>query len=328
MHRFSIIVPVYNVQDYLGQCVDSVLSQDFSDFELILVDDGSTDNSPALCDAYAKADTRVKVIHKKNGGASDARNQGLDRAQGEYIVFLDSDDFWNRKDALDLIHRVVEKNTPDIVMFGCTDWNMQNHKTIISRTDYDQSFFVKKEMWKTLHYLLSQKKLPGGPYLFFVKRQIIEDHKIRFQVGIQDEDYDYVLSVFLQAQDVFAVNDPFYTYRKGRSDAVTSSYSIKMIYGIEYTINKWLPICEKIDDPIVKKDLLNYIAFIYSTGFVVLGRIKKDEKKEAISIMQKYTDVLQYAYWRKQRITKIAVKVLGIRLFSFLASVYFRMTHI
>ena len=101
-----------------------------------------------------------------------------------------------------------------------------------------------------------------------------------------------------------------------------------MIYGIEYTINKWLPICEKIDDPIVKKDLLNYIAFIYSTGFVVLGRIKKDEKKEAISIMQKYTDVLQYAYWRKQRITKIAVKVLGIRLFSFLASVYFRMTHI
>ena len=90
----SIIVPVYNVEAYLQRCVDSILAQTFTDFELILVDDGSTDSSPAICDTYAARDARVIVIHKKNGGVSSARNEALDIIQGEYVAFCDSDDYW------------------------------------------------------------------------------------------------------------------------------------------------------------------------------------------------------------------------------------------
>ena len=90
--RVSVIVPVYNVKPYLKRCVDSIIVQSFVDFELILVDDGSTDGSGEICDTYARADGRVQVLHKPNGGLSDARNHGLDRARGAYITFIDSDD--------------------------------------------------------------------------------------------------------------------------------------------------------------------------------------------------------------------------------------------
>lgn len=93
MPTISIIVPVYNVEAYLCRCIDSILAQTFTDFELILVDDGSPDNCSSICDEYAKKDSRIVVVHKENGGLSDARNTGLDIAKGEYIGFVDSDDF-------------------------------------------------------------------------------------------------------------------------------------------------------------------------------------------------------------------------------------------
>lgn len=88
----SVIVPVYNVEHYLNRCVDSILAQTYSDLEILLVDDGSTDSSGAICDAYARQDARVQVIHKKNGGLSDARNCGIEHAKGRYFCFVDSDD--------------------------------------------------------------------------------------------------------------------------------------------------------------------------------------------------------------------------------------------
>lgn len=99
MPKISIIVPVYNVEKYLRKCIDSILNQTFKDFELILIDDGSTDESGKICDEYNLKDNRIKVIHKENGGLSSARNAGLDIAQGEYIGFVDSDD-WIESDQI------------------------------------------------------------------------------------------------------------------------------------------------------------------------------------------------------------------------------------
>ena len=99
--RFSIILPIYNVEKYLKECVDSILKQTFLDYELILVDDGSTDGSPELCDKLAETDGRIRVLHKKNGGLSDARNAGTNIAKGDYIIYIDSDDFIVRDDILE-----------------------------------------------------------------------------------------------------------------------------------------------------------------------------------------------------------------------------------
>ena len=112
----SIIIPVYNVEKYLHQCVDSVLAQNLDSFEIILVDDGSPDNAGKICDEYAEKDARVKVIHKENGGLSKARNTGIDAAEGEYIIFLDSDDWWNPLVSVNAMLEKV-KAEPDVDMF-------------------------------------------------------------------------------------------------------------------------------------------------------------------------------------------------------------------
>lgn len=328
MPKFSIIVPVYNVEKFLDTCVQSVISQSFADWELILVDDGSKDSSPELCDRFSVSDNRIRTIHKKNGGASDSRNVGLDNAEGEYILFLDSDDFWNDNNALMMLNDKLCVTSADCLVFGCTDFNMNTGEKIVSRNGYDLSIFNKGIKKDALHYLMSNKLIPGGPTIFAVKRDVINDNNIRFKVGIQDEDYDFVLSVYLYSDVLDALNEPFYMYRKGRSDSVTGSADIKMIYGIEYTINKWLPLCEKIEDEVIKKDFLNYIAFIYSTGFVVCGRMHRADRKKALAIMNKYKYVLNDSYWKKPTITKYAIKILGTNLFSVMASKYFERTHI
>ena len=129
--QFSIVIPVYNVAPYLRECVDSVLAQNSTDYEIILVDDGSTDNSPAICDEYAEKYSQIKVIHKTNGGLSDARNFGIKKAQGDYLMFLDSDDFWNRENVLLDLHNIIKENNPDLIIHELSSF--YNSEKIILR---------------------------------------------------------------------------------------------------------------------------------------------------------------------------------------------------
>uniref|UniRef100_UPI00402614F8 glycosyltransferase family 2 protein n=1 Tax=Eubacterium sp. TaxID=142586 RepID=UPI00402614F8 len=230
MPRFSIIVPVYNVEEYLSECVESVVSQTFTDWELILVDDGSPDNCPRFCDEWALKDQRIKSIHKANGGASSARNKGLEVSAGEYVLFLDGDDFYNDKNTLKTFDEKLTASDTDVLIFGCTDFNMNTGETVVSRTGYDIDLIEQGDYFHTMHYLLSNKMIPGGPTIFCFKKSIAVDNSVSFKEGIQDEDYDFVLSIFTSCKSISAIDDPFYSYRKGRADSVTGSASIKMIY--------------------------------------------------------------------------------------------------
>lgn len=328
MPKFSIIVPVYKVEKYLSECVESVLSQSFTDWELILVDDGSPDNCPKLCDEWSLEDSRIKVVHKKNGGLSSARNAGIMNCQGEYVLFLDSDDFYNDNNTLKILFEKLNERICDVLIFGCTDFNMNTGKAIVSRTGYNLDIINKNNTVETLHYLLSSKMIPGGATIFCVKRNLLYENDILFKEGIQDEDFDFVLSVFTLCKSISAIDNPFYSYRKGRPDSITGSFDIKMIYGIEYTVNKWYELSKNIENETIKNDVLNYIAFIYSTGFVVSGNMDRSVRKKSIKIMKKYKYILKFGYWRKTKITSFAVKILGTNLFSILAARYFRITHI
>ena len=116
----SVIVPVYNVEKYLDRCVKSILSQSFSDFELLLVDDGSPDRCGEMCDEYAKGDSRIKAFHKRNGGLSDARNFGIEKALGEYLMFVDSDDYIHEQ-MLETLHRLITENDADLAVCSAMD---------------------------------------------------------------------------------------------------------------------------------------------------------------------------------------------------------------
>ena len=127
MPKLSVIVPVFKVEKYLDRCVNSILSQTFTDLELILVDDGSPDNCPAMCDAWAEKDSRVKVIHKENGGLSSARNAGVAAAQAEYIAFVDSDD-WVEQDFLKTLYEAAVVYGADMVQ--CNYQTVSQHETV------------------------------------------------------------------------------------------------------------------------------------------------------------------------------------------------------
>lgn len=148
--KISCIVPVYNVEKYLRRCVDSILNQTFTDFELILVDDGSPDNSPAICYEYAVKDSRIKVIHKVNGGVSSARNVGLDVAKGEWICFVDSDDLIEA-DYMQKMYEAAINNNSDFIMCGIHqiagyETLKNNYKKKIKKIQFvkiDVNFFKK-----------------------------------------------------------------------------------------------------------------------------------------------------------------------------------------
>lgn len=328
MPKFSIIVPVYNVEKYLDECIQSVINQSFTDWELILVDDDSSDSSYETCCEYSKNDSRIIAIHQENGGVSSARNTGIENANGEYVLFLDSDDFYNDLNALEILNNKMTESNADVLIFGCTDFNMNTGESIVSRTGYNLDLINKNDYCSTMHYLLSNKLIPGGSTIFAFKRQIVVDNDIRFKKGIQAEDHDFVLSVFLRAKKISAINEPFYMYRHGRDGSITARPSIKSIKGIEYTVNKWFPILNEINNEKLKRDYLNYIAFIYSTGFVAIGKMDKKQKKEAVNIMKKYRFILKYGYWKKIKLTNVGVRIFGISVFSKLAELYFRKTHI
>lgn len=156
---FSVIVPVYNAEKYIKQCVNSILNQSYSDFEVVLVDDGSPDNCPAICDEYAKQDSRVKVIHKENGGHTSARLKGLEIATGEYVVFVDSDDYV-AKNYLETFALGIKENAVDLVCVGNIETDGQTEK-YIPFTSVKQGYYNRKDIENQIFPILFENYLGG-----------------------------------------------------------------------------------------------------------------------------------------------------------------------
>ncbi len=197
--KISIIVPVYNVEKYIRRCLDSIKEQTFTDWECICVDDGSPDNSGRICDEYAKKDSRFVVIHKKNGGVSSARNSGLNVAKGEWISFIDSDD-WIEKETYESVIKVAENNCVDLVQFGIV---IEKDEKIILEKSYKDGFVGD----------LSESFEPSAWHKLFL-RKIIYANNIRFPEGITlSEDRYFSFMCYLNASKIYSLNKCFYHYR-------------------------------------------------------------------------------------------------------------------
>ena len=212
MPEYSIIVPVYKAEQLLSECVDSVLNQSFTDFELILVDDGSPDNSGKICDEYAEKDARVRVIHKENGGVSAARNAGIDVALGKYIIFLDSDDFVD-KGYFDTIKGAVVSNA-DLVSFGMFNYLHKENGCVEiyeSEMNIDTSFEGHDaKAWE--NFIVSS--FFASPCNKVFLSSIIKGKNVRFKEGVVCfEDYMFCLEYAKYSKSVKCISTPIYYYR-------------------------------------------------------------------------------------------------------------------
>ena len=225
MPAISVIVPVYKAENCLAKCVESILNQTFGDFEILLIDDGSPDNSGALCDAYAVQDARVRVFHKKNGGVSSARNLGLKEAVGTYIAFVDSDD-WMEPDALETLYRLVTENGADSA--GCAHYNVGSDGAVQAEAGalcagvYDREQIMTGIVDRLMGHRLEQ---PGRPVLngyiwrFLFSRDVIVRENIVFD-GAYLEDELFLVDYFCHAEKLAMSERPLYNYWYNPNSAI------------------------------------------------------------------------------------------------------------
>ena len=263
MPLFSIIIPVYNAELYLEQCLNSIINQSFTDYELLLINDGSTDNSLLLCDTFAATDARIKVIHKHNTGAYDTRNVGLQAACGDYLIFVDADDCLLTLEAFALLGSLIKQHHPEILATNAMKTRNQK-KTIYLLTPSPEPCpgreFLKSQL-KNDTYIV-------GIWQYIYQRQFIHDHHLTFHTALHGSDKLWVAQTLYLAHSVMTIDLLYYHYIKRPNSITTSTSSKKKIYShiniaralYDYFIN--------IEDHELKQLLMVRIAGAYFTGLV------------------------------------------------------------
>lgn len=223
--KISVIVPIYNVEQYLRKCIDSIINQTYKNLEIILVDDGSTDASGEICNKYEQQDERIRVIHKKNGGAADARNKGLEVMTGKFVSFVDSDDWIEYNFYENMIEQAIKYNA-DIVV---SNYNyVSDNGDIICRYEKNDKvrYNTEEAMNEMIHDGFIQAVIWNKLYL----KSCIKD--IRFKVGKICEDEFFTYKIIANAKEVVYNSKPLYFYRK-REGSVMDKYKLNRLDGVD-----------------------------------------------------------------------------------------------
>lgn len=229
--EISVIIPIYNCEKYLKECLDSVVNQTFRDIEVICINDGSTDDTLRILRNYAEADKRIKIINQKNKGVSSARNAGLDKAKGEYIYFMDADDYLEL-DALNELHRLIIEKSCDLIIFKT--FNFIEETGEYDYIDYHEmkelSSIVANKCFSNSDFLIEMLDVDVTVYTKFFKRKIVSD--IRFVEGLIFEDNLFAVELILNAQKIY-FHDKHLYHRRKRKDSLSEINSDKFMDGLE-----------------------------------------------------------------------------------------------
>jgi len=263
---FSVIVPVYNVEKYLSACIESVLSQSFPDFELILVDDGSPDNCPKICDSYKNKDARIKVIHKENGGLAAARKTGIALASGEYVFNLDSDDAIE-EDTLEKAYDIIKETSCEIVSFAYR-WVKNGMTVDITDDGLDEGIYDAKCIKEYIYpRLLMNKNMKHISY-YLSGKVIKREFLLPYQLGVNEnislgEDFCCIVPCYLNAENVYISKKSAYLYSV-REDSLSKEFNVKQIELIENVMKEISKSAEnKLED--FEEQLCRYSCFMCFT---------------------------------------------------------------
>ena len=223
----SVIIPVYKVEEYINRCIDSVINQTYKNLEIILVDDGSPDGCPKICDEYAKKDSRIRVIHKQNGGLSDARNVGIDNANGKYITFIDSDDFVE-KNYISILYESLKKYN---VKMSIADNLIIYEDKIINNSIYEENVFSEHDVLEKM--LWGIRDLDNGAWTKLYDRSLFDN--IRYPVGRLYEDTATTYKLFDLCDKIVINSIPIYNYMKRRDSITQCKFNEKKLQLIDST---------------------------------------------------------------------------------------------
>lgn len=287
--KVSVIVPIYKVEKYLQQCVESIQKQTYQNIEIILVDDGSPDRCPEMCDELAMKDSRIKVIHKTNGGLSDARNYGIDAATGDYLVFVDSDDYWDSNIALERCMNVSSSLDADVTIFGLKKYYHDTGESEVmhmnvSKDDCTRLLPIKQLLKDNVFITSACNKL--------IKASFFKGSSgIRFVKGQLSEDIEYCSQILLSAHKFAVLPENFYVYRQGRKGSISTNIGKKNITDIATVIDKYVNRAKEIDDSL---PLLNYLSLQYVLWMTITTLLPYKEIKSTLKEMKKLWWITKY----------------------------------
>lgn len=318
--RFSIIIPVYNVEKYLTKCIEGVFMQTYTDYEVLLVDDGSTDSSSSICDNLADNSRKIRVIHQKNQGLSAARNTGIDNAIGEYLIFLDSDDYWDDENALREINQIIDKKNVEVVTWSLKKYIEDTgeietkHKQFAPLYKNGKTEIVKALLQNSLYRACACDKA--------VKRSLITENSLYFKLGDTSEDIEWAAELMICMKSIEILPKDFYVYRQ-RKGSITKTKSQKNINDLIRHIEKCIRFGEAISDKLFKEVYWGYVSEQY-TNMLIVFSIEKI-MKENIGEVQKNKWILKYGYSTRTKICHIVSRVVGIKGTIMLLKVFLKL---
>ena len=306
--KFSVIVPIYNVEKYLTRCINSIINQTYKNLEIVLVDDESPDNCPAMCDEYAKNDTRIKVIHKKNGGLSDARNAGMNIATSDYVIFVDSDDYIE----LDSCEKFYEyaKHGYDIIIGdaiveGITRGELSH---ISENAVLCGDVYYKKA--------LSQRKAPNASWLNAYRIDFLKKNNLQFKTGILHEDFEFTPRAIIIAKTVICTHAAFYHYVVRENSITTHKDKRKNVSDLYTTCCEHEKRFNNLSDSELRRLLLDSLvksylsmfqdakAFCYGSEYIHKDFCVRNSFEFATKIKSILFYISPKLYWHINAITK------------------------
>ena len=319
----SVIIPVYNVERYLEQCVDSVLSQTYSNMEVILVDDGSTDGSSVICDKYARGDRRVVVIHKQNGGLSDARNVGTAAASGDYILYMDSDDFWASDNSLQLLVAEAQR-TPecDFIGFNCSYYYDADSR-VVPWVKYDPKIERVLDPGRCISTLVESGVFPMSACLKLIKREVLQGG-IEFIKGLYSEDIPWFIELLRRCHKCRFVNHYMYMYRKGVATSLSSSFSYKKYSDLFLILRRGVEDSRAIGDSQIQSALLSFWAYELCILRAMTGFMSREQRGAELKKLYGYDWLLDYRLNPKVRKVASMQRLLGKNLTNFALHKYLK----
>ncbi|MGL4850546.1 MAG: glycosyltransferase family 2 protein [Clostridium sp.] len=309
----SIIVPIYNVESYLQKCIESIIEYKERNIEILLVNDGSTDRSKEICETYERLDTRIKLINKVNGGLSDARNFGIINACGEYLMFLDSDDF---------VDDMILKTVIDHIKESKVDVIMSPYKEIVNdefiKINGENSLLencsecvVTDEILKKI-FEKTTSLWPAWRYI--VKKNFLEENKILFKKGFLHEDIDFTTKILLKMKSFKYVNIAWYCYRVNRDGSIMNNRGIRSLMDI---MNIIIDLKREMENEmgvnkVISELVLRRLSKTFYTTIRLFKLASRKEKKEIIAKLQKNKYILDKSNKLKHRIVFNLGNIIGI----------------
>ena len=321
-YKLSVIMPVYNVEKYLETAIDSVLSQTYKNIEVILVDDGATDSSPEICEEYAKKDNRITVLHKENGGLSDARNYGVPYATGDYIIFFDSDDYFEDEFSLEHIADKLEKENSDVLIFFFKYWYEKDNTIVEYNPNYKNITIDRTNLTTQLTDLVKNNAFLSSACTKAVKRTLFIENDLKFIKGITSEDIDWSARLMQCARSYSLLNRSIYVYRQ-RALSISQTFSDKYVYNLKNNIIKSAKMVDNCSEDI-KECFFNYVSYQYIT-FLNICCVYNGDTKEYIKEMKEYSYLLDHHWNPKVKMIYNFKKIFGFNLMMKILKIYLKL---